>query len=723
MKTRFYYPMMLLVILFSSPSFSQNGQQGEAHYLQRPSGFIKDVHEMERSPFNIKKTGPPKPADAEMEGEKEEFEMLDFNRNKNLLERARANVFQFDEGKNVTLPAVPPPKSVVTTQDPAFTFTGNQQNGSIPSDAEGAAGPLYIVALSNGDARIINKLTGAVYSTVTLDAFFGGFSGSFDPRIFYDPFGKRFVAEALSGARNPCSPVDSKFRILVSSTSDPTQGWYYYEFDFDPNNSAWMDFGLIGFNKDWIVLNGNSICGSLNSLFAFPKAGVYAGGSITYYSWAGIGIFPPALTYDNSLDREYLVGIGNPNLNGVGYVDSKYISGNPPSLFGSNSYGVASPWQANITPWCNEGQSYPDCGKIPQQFGSSVTFGFVGTFGHSFYQNCVYRNGSLWFTHPVFLPASGTDNRTSTQWWQVNPSTGVVQQVGRIDDPTGTVCTFYPSIAVNSQNDAVVSYCIFSPNYYQSAAYNFRNASDPAGSVPHALFYASGGNINTSTRTGDYGETVVDPNDDMSIWAINQVSSASADYFETKVTLLPAYYGCYTDATFGNNNWSGNTKNEASGSITSQEMIQANSNVVYDAGSLIRLSPGFRANLGCKFHAYINGCGGTIGIGNNQKDNTVEKSAISQANKEEINTPALQVFPNPTTSEVTLVFTLKKDERNVFVHVIDKTGREVKQQKLNNLNKGKQSFVMNLADLSSGIYNINLLLNNERLSANVVLSK
>src|SRR6185369_6865550 len=130
------------------------------------------------------------------------------------------------------------------------------------------------------------------------------------------------------------------------------------------------------------------------------------------------------------------------------------------------------------------------------------------------------------------------------------------------------------------------------------------------------------------------------------------------------------------------------TKNEASGSITSQEMIQANSNVVYDAGSLIRLSPGFRANLGCKFHAYINGCGGTIGIGNNQKDNTVEKSAISQANKEEINTPALQVFPNPTTSEVTLVFTLKKDERNVFVHVIDKTGREVKQQKLNNLNKG-----------------------------------
>jgi hypothetical protein len=440
---------------------------------------------------------------------------------------------------------------------------------------------------------------------------------------------------------------------------------------------------------------------------------VYAAQGVQYYSWAGTGIYAPAFTYDNTLDRVYFVGAGNSNSSGVGYMDTKYISGDPPALTASTSYGVASPWQ---------GFSNSDA-ELPAQLGSKVKFGAVQTFGGSVYQNCVYRNGSLWFTHPIFLPATGTTTRSSTQWWQVNPATGAVQQVGRIDDASGTVCTFYPSIAVNANNDAVVSYCIFSPDYYQSAAYNFRNASDPAGTMPNSLFYASGGNVNDYGRTGDYGETVVDPNDDNSIWAINQISSTSANFFNTAITLVPAYYGCYTDVEFGNNTWLGNTKNEASNSITSREMIQPNANVVYDAGHHIILAPGFRASAGSKFRAYINGCGGTLALGNNSKDNNVAP-AITLLDEAKPAARTLEAFPNPTSSEVTLRFTLERNEKAVLLQVRNTAGTVVKELRYNYLAAGKQNMVLRFENLPSGLYNVMLQFGSGKgMATNVVLAK
>jgi hypothetical protein len=186
--------------------------------------------------------------------------------------------------------------------------------------------------------------------------------------------------------------------------------------------------------------------------------------------------------------------------------------------------------------------------------------------------------------------------------------------------------------------------------------------------------------------------------------------------------MLPAYFGCYTDAVFGNNTWFGNTKNEASVSITSQEMIQPNSNVVYDAGSRVVLSPGFRALQGSKFHAYINGCGGAApGIGNNTKE---DASAPITFESSKAAPSTLEAVPNPATSAVVLRFNLEHSESNVVLEAHDASGRVVKQTLLNYLNAGKQNIRFNLADLPSGVYNIMLRFNSGKgLSTNVVLSK
>ena len=54
---------------------------------------------------------------------------------------------------------------------------------------------------------------------------------------------------------------------------------------------------------------------------------------------------------------------------------------------------------------------------------------------------------------------------------------------------------------------------------------------------------------------------------------------------------------------------SGTVKYEVSETIAATNIISSGANVSYDAGKSITLSPGFVANSGSVFKAYIDGCG------------------------------------------------------------------------------------------------------------------
>lgn len=645
-------------------------------------GYIKNVREMEESPANIRFKGEPKIVEQFYNDEQEEREKDG--------SYAPATTFNLYNPNNATAQVkyitpenvVEPPQPVankVTSQHPAYTALGNTQGGLDPSDAQIAAGPAHIVVLANDDAKIINKLTGAVISDVTLAAFAGWSGFIFDPRIMYDPYAQRWVAFVLQSSG--CNS-DSKFRVLVSNNSDPTQGWYWYERDVDANNQTWMDFAKIGFNKDYICVSGNVRCGSQPiGLYVFNKAQVYAGATASTWWWNSIELGNPSFTFDNSIDRLFITQTGNANSGGTGYVNSWYISGaTSPSLTSSYSYGTSA-WQASAT----------NAAACPKQLGGSATFTAVNTFGHAIFNNCVYRNGFLWFTHAVFLPATGTTTRVSTQWWQVNPATGAVNQVGRIDDGTGATSEYYQSITVNAYNDAVVTYSIFNASYYQSAAYNYRNSADPSGHLPNGVFYYSGGSYDADGRGGDYSQCAIDPLDDNAMWVVNQIPNGS---WETRFTVLPGYFGCYTDVTFGNNNWSGITKNEASSSITSAEMIQPNSMVDYDAGSYIVMSPGFVANQGSNFTAIINGCGG-YRLGHTKTDGEISANDLLTKTVTDPGTALeFSIYPNPSNGNFSMNF-VAIDDGNISIKIYD----------------SKMNLIATVADnsfVAKGVYNKNV---------------
>lgn len=394
----------------------------------------------------------------------------------------------------------------------------------IPPDTQGAAGPNDLMVTLNSQVSIQSK-SGTPSSTVSLDTFWNslsGVSGVFDPRLAYDPYNNRWIFAAGSNAET----ASSSLLVGVSQTSDPAGKWNLYKTIVDGTGTNWGDYPSMGFNKDWVVVDLNLFKISNNSfsggnIYAFSKADLYAGASsVRLATFADANAFSeaPAATYDNTLATAYLVQEWNSNSGGSGFLSISTITG----AVGSEVYTAEAAFAGTPNPWDN---SPPGGADFAPQEGSTKLI----QNGDDRIINVVYRNGSLWAAQNAFLPAGGA-TRTAAQWWQLGID-GTVRQFGRVDDSTGTMFYAYPSIAVNTQDDAVLGYSGFSANQYAGANYSVRLAADPLNTMRsdavlkagEAVYYKVGG---TENRWGDFSNTVVDPSNDLDIWTIQEYASS-----------------------------------------------------------------------------------------------------------------------------------------------------------------------------------------------------
>ncbi len=423
--------------------------------------------------------------------------------------------------------------SVEGPVDEATAFVGfaglSDNNTSIPPDNDGAVGPANLVVAANSQIEIQSR-TGTPISTVSLLSFWSslGVGSVTDPRVIYDPYGQRWVLVTAGDPETAASAV----LIAVSNTSDPTAGWNLYRVPVDVTGQLWADFPTIGFNKNWIVVGINmfTIEGTFYeyaNIYVFDKANLYAGGSGLFtllQDDTGGFSMNPALTYDPNLATIYLLESWS-SANGL--LRMSTITG----AVGSEvlTTGVAlptapEPWQA-VEPTLN----------FAPQLGSTED---IDTDDDRL-DWTVYRNGSLWTAQTIFLPASGTPNRCSVQWWQVDTTTddlGGIQQFGRIDDSTAKTFYAYPSVGVNSENDAMVGYAQFSATQYAGSGFALRMAGDAlntlrtgtvlqAGKASYFKDHGTGDN-----RWGDFSSTVVDPVDDLSLWTLQEYAATGNNW-------------------------------------------------------------------------------------------------------------------------------------------------------------------------------------------------
>jgi cell division septation protein DedD len=408
---------------------------------------------------------------------------------------------------------------------PQLSFAGTGDSGWIPPDTQGAVGPNHVVETLNGEVQIAGR-NGVVLKSVTLLNFWssvGGITEVFDPRVTYDPYSDRWIT---SGGANP-SAASSAILIGVSQTGDPTGAWSLYKVAADPTATTWADAPTLGFNVNWIVVQGNMFTMangfSSSTLWVFNKANLYANGAGAYTKIkepSGFGDIP-ATTYDPAIATMYLAETYSP---GTAKLRISTITG----AVGSEvlTTGVAFPTGSSA--WRSRGATV----NFAPQLGSTQK---IDTDDDRL-ESCVYRNDAIWISHTVFLPASSTPTRSSAQWWEIDASAGnlgATLQFGRVDDPTNNFFYAYPSIAVNANNDALIGYSRFSASQYASANYSFRYGTDPidtlradtvmkAGLASYYKDFGTGDN-----RWGDYSATVVDPVNDLDMWTLQEYAGTN----------------------------------------------------------------------------------------------------------------------------------------------------------------------------------------------------
>lgn len=421
------------------------------------------------------------------------------------------------------LPAAPAAAASGPPTWPGSSFPAlEDDNDSIPPDTNGAVGPDHLMVTLNTQVRVQDR-EGTALSTVTLNAFWAalGNPDTFDPKIAYDPFEGRWIFAVVANPETRRSAV----LVAVSQTSDPTGAWNLFAVAADPNRKLWADFPSLGFNKDWVVITANMFTLRRNRfartrLFVFDKADLYANGRGRVTVLAGSsGSFTlcPALTYDDALATLFLLD----DLDGS-HLRISTITG----AVGAETLTVGTGFVTSPDAW---GVTPPVANFLPQ-LGSP----FQIDAGDARLANCVFRNGSLWTAHTVFLDAPA---RAAIQWWQVGTD-GTLQQRGRADDAAGQQHFAYPSIGVNADNDVVVGYSRFSPSQFASANYSFRSAADPPGTLrtdtvakegeaPYAKRLGK-----SRVRWGDYSNACVDPLNDTDLWTIQEFAATPSEQFD-----------------------------------------------------------------------------------------------------------------------------------------------------------------------------------------------
>ncbi len=388
----------------------------------------------------------------------------------------------------------------------------------------------------NSEVRIQDK-AGSVLSTVTIDDFWTttGAIEPFDPKVAYDHMSGRWIFCAMSDKRD----ADSSLLIATSQTNDPEGDWDLYRIDADSTDVYWADYPSLGYNKDWIVVTFNAFAVANDAfvqenIYAFKKADLYAGTAATHTlisDASGFSTSVPATTFDNSLATMYFLrnAAGDVDFGG-GVLKGLLIVATLTGAVGSESYDTEAVDMFFDTPWKDSPD--PTGADFAPQSGTTDKV----QNNDSRMLSLVYRNGSLWAVHTVFLPVGGP-TRSAIQWLEFLPD-GTIQQFGRIDDSSATTFRAFPSLAVNSQGDVLIGYSTFSASIFPSAAYSFRSGTDTASTMQSEVtlkageakyFKTFGGPDN---RWGDYSNTVVDPVNDLDMWTIQEYAETPSMFGE-----------------------------------------------------------------------------------------------------------------------------------------------------------------------------------------------
>lgn len=375
---------------------------------------------------------------------------------------------------------------------------GDAGQNSAPPDTCGAIGPDHFVEAVNLTFGIYDKDTGNQLFLSSLASFMG--TGSFigDPRVAYDQHSDRWIVIA--------SDFSSRVFIAVSTTSDPTGTWFKSNWvvSTGPDTGCFPDYPTLGVNEDGIYVTAYMVgCGM--SIFALEKAPLIAGspsfGVIT--AWRGFsfqGAIQPCHVYGTP-GVEYLISVWTNSSLRIRRISGALTSPTLSTLGNVSVLGGGDPPDS------------PVMGSIP-----------LDSVGNRL-MNAVFRDGNIYTTHNVNSGGIGV-----VRWYEIDAASQTVVDQGTISD--NSIHFNMPSIAVNKNGDIVVGFSGSDASIFGSAYYAGRLDGDPAGEMSDPVLLQAGKASHSiidsfgRNRWGDYSLTMLDPEDETTIWTIQEYVEA-----------------------------------------------------------------------------------------------------------------------------------------------------------------------------------------------------
>lgn len=409
-------------------------------------------------------------------------------------------------------------------------FTGStvSESGSVPPDAQGEVGPNHIVLLINGRYEAYAKnSSGAPISgqASSLRNFWqnrgaGTVTDAFDPRILYDPYSQRWYAVSAANRRS----ASSGFYLGVSQSSDPTGSWSTFLVDGDANNANWLDFPMMGIDKDAIYVSNNmfTISGdvySQNSTFVIPKSDLTSAVPTianTDLFHGTLGSAHPIAAFDNLGPST-----GNP---------MALFRAPSPSSLSRNVFNGSDPQNMTLGGTQITSLNSMSAGTAGRQPDGSTT---LDVLDGRLQERLVRINGSIWGVHT--RKVGGDD---VLRWFEIDANTFAKKQEGTVALANRDL--FNGSIAVNEQGDVVIGFTASGPDMNPSGASpnGYAGAYAVVGSTAAGvttfnspMLLQQGLGLYSGTRWGDYSSTRVDPADPNIFWTWQEYAgTASSDW-------------------------------------------------------------------------------------------------------------------------------------------------------------------------------------------------
>ena len=459
-----------------------------------------------------------------------------------------------------------------------LSFTGATlfDTSAFPPDSMGTAGPSQYIVAVNGRIRSFNKQTGAADGVLDVnpDVFFSSVmtppvenNFTSDPRIRYDRLSGRWFLIIID-VPGQSGALPNRIMIAVSDSGviTPSTVWTFYQFQHDlvtptsnTDNGKFADYPTLGIDANALYIGVNLFGtrgqGSFANTTAFVvrKSSLLNGGPLVATAFRALvsnspnqgGPYTPqgVDNYDPNATEGYFIGV---DASFYGKLKLRRVSdpGGTPTLSGNINLDV--PITGNTI-------------NVPHLGNTNGASGYLDGLDYRLLAAHI-RNGKLWTAANIAVnntgSPSGTDTRMGIRWYELgNLATGqtpTVLQSGTLYHPSAANTTdqrsyWMGSIMVSGQGHALMGFSVAGQNEYANAGYAGRHVNDPAGTLRTPVLYtASASSYNPPSnpggaggrRWGDYTYTCLDPNDDMTMWTIQEWCNAQNIYAVQVVKVL-----------------------------------------------------------------------------------------------------------------------------------------------------------------------------------------